>query len=98
MPARIHTRSSQLVLILQPEGVAGGQGDVVATTQMKSDHLREMRGRKPKFCSQKKSLEDLEPEGEITSTNRCHGGKAGRESTQTPVAPHLCSNTPCYKS
>ena len=53
-PARIHTRSSRSVLILQPERGAGGQGDAVTTTQMKSDHLREMRERKPKFCSQKK--------------------------------------------
>lgn len=64
--------------------------DVVGTTQMKSDHLREMRGRKPKFCSQKKSLEDLEPEGEIMSTNTCRGEKqtgSPPDCAQTRVGP-----------
>lgn len=88
MPARIHTQSSRSVLILQPKQGAGGQGDTVETTQMKSDHLREMHERKPKFCSQKKSLEDLEPEGEIMSTNTCRGEKAGRESP-----PDNCAQT-----
>lgn len=102
-------QSSQSVLILQPKQGAGGQGDTVETTQMKSDHLREMHERKPKFCSQKKSLEDLEPEGEIMSTNTCHGEKAGRERSSLSVVhlttalkhewpPRLWSNTPCCQS
>lgn len=98
MPARIHKVHSQC-WFCSPSKVPEGRG------HKNLNHSNEIRPpkrnawEKTQVLFTEKSLEDLEPEGEIMSTNTCHGEKAGRESPPDNCTKHewprLWSNTPC---